>query len=343
LVLIAPSYGNPASRARFADTLASEVSFVDEPVRSALGADEFEALIELHPGGTARFWGALSRHDAKMDRLTTGDAILFTGRNRVQALGKLGCKLRNTTLANLLWEPDPKTGSWSNVYTILGFQYVSHISYRDIQELAGYSPKDVFQETRVPKPEQAAALISGLGLDEVTPQGEREEEARAETALLDALAEQARVSEAETNRTHSSEYHRTEKRVTMSRAEAQLVDLFWSTLPAGQAKSLHVAGGRSDLFIVDGGELIEAKKSAMHRYVRQALGQLLDYAAHAKPVQVQRLTALFPHAPAVADVRLLHRYGIDCLYWAGGLEFSRLEAPSEARDRMRAIWTADTF
>ena len=36
-------------------------------------------------------------------------------------------------------------------------------------------------------------------------------------------------------------------------------------------------------------------------------------------------------AAAEGDVRLLHAYGIDCLYWEGGDDFPRLEAPTEAK------------
>jgi hypothetical protein len=29
---------------------------------------------------------------------------------------------------------------------------------------------------------------------------------------------------------------------------------------------------------------------------------------------------------------------VDCLYWEGGDDFPRLEAPTETRDRIRAAW-----
>lgn len=40
LVLIAPCYGNPASRARFADTLAREIAFTEPPLRDCLDSEE---------------------------------------------------------------------------------------------------------------------------------------------------------------------------------------------------------------------------------------------------------------------------------------------------------------
>ncbi|WP_223874731.1 hypothetical protein [Salinispora oceanensis] len=337
LVLIAPCYGNPASRARFDDTLAVEVPFMEGPIREALAQAEFEALLQLHPGGAARFWGALGKHDSKMDRLATTDPILFTGDNRVQAIGRVGCRIRNTRLANLLWEPDTKTGGWSNVYSVLEFQRVQDLTYSDIQVLAGYSPNDVFQETRVPNVERSTALIVGLGLN-ATPD-EAEKDVQAERKLLEALGGRPEVFEAEAMHTESAEYQRSVKTVTVRRVEARLMARYRDSLPTGQGKRLRLAVGWTDLYDLAGADLIEAKRSASHRYVRDALGQLLDYAAHTSQ-PIDRLTALFPESPAEADVRLLHIYGIDCLYWAGGQEFERLEAPAEARERIRAAWSA---
>jgi hypothetical protein len=124
--------------------------------------------------------------------------------------------------------------------------------------------------------------------------------------------------------------------VIVRRGEAQLVALYRQTLP--ESKALLLTVGRTDLYVREEGGLIEAKVSAGHRYVRQALGQLLDYAAHCT-LPVNRLTALFPEAPEQGNVRLPHIYGIDCLHWAGGGQFSRLQAPAEARKRISASWS----
>jgi hypothetical protein len=337
LVLIAPSYGNPASRSRFRNTLEKEVSFVDGPVRDVLSGDEFEDLHGFHPSGAARFWGALSKHNSKMDRLATGDVVLFTGGKRVQAVGKLGRKLRNSKLADLLWKPDPKTGSWSNVYTVVGFRLVTDLTYEAIRRLANYAEKDVFQETRVPRSDQAEALIKGLALDIPTDGEVQEEEARYEARLLKALDSVGELSEIEVYHVDGGRYELRAKSVGFSRAEARLVAKYLKTLPQGQVKRLRLSVGWTDLYDVVGQDLIEAKRSAAHRYVREALGQLLDYAAHADQ-PIQRLTALLPEAPSQSDIGLLHRYGIDCLYWEGGDSFRRLEACVEARERIRAAW-----
>lgn len=295
-------------------------------------------LLKLHPEGTARFWGALARHDTKMDRLAEGDPILFTGLNRVQAIGRVGCLLRNAALADALWEPDPDTGSWSNVYSVFDFHLVHDLEYSDIQVLAGYSSGDRFQETRVPRPEQAAALISGLGLD-VDEVAARAEQQRADEALAQALALDSAVVDAESIYVQSSQYERAPGTVTLRRLEARLVARYRETLPEAQAKRLRLSVGWTDLYRVEDADLIEAKRSPGHHFVREALGQLLDYAAHSTQ-PVTRLTVLFPAAPSTSDVKLLHVYGIDCLYWAGAYDFERLEAPTEARSRIARAWSS---
>lgn len=339
LVLIAPCYGNSGSRARFAATLAHEVPFADPAVGDYLTPEELEALYELHPHGTARFWGATSSSDSDIDKLAFGDLVLFTGENRVQAIAKIGVKFRNRTLADSLWPPKPGRGSWSNVYSVLDFRRVGDLLYRDIQLPLGYSPSYLFYRTRVTTAEQAAGLISSLGLDHEPAADQDVEDRRAGESLERALASDSVVVDAEVSHTDTAEYTREPGTVMVQRLESRFVARYWQVLPDVQAKRLRLSVGLTDLYLVDTADLIEAKRSADHRYVREALGQLLDYATHCTQ-PLKRLTALFPAKPVVSDIRLLHCYGIDCLYWRGGDDFQRLEAPAEARERIQAAWSA---
>jgi hypothetical protein len=101
--------------------------------------------------------------------------------------------------------------------------------------------------------------------------------------------------------------------------------------PAGIA-DLHLTGP-------DGTEIIEAKRSSDHRFVREALAQLLDYAPHS-PLPADRLATLLPVRPADADIALLHRYGIDCLFRTTPGAFQRSPAPAAAREYMQKRWNA---
>jgi hypothetical protein len=99
-------------------------------VRDYLTEEELEMLLKLHPGGTARFWGAKPSYNSKIDLLAVGDPVLFMGDYRVQAIGKVGCKIRKQALANELWRPEPGEDSWTNVYSVLDFRRVSDLLYR---------------------------------------------------------------------------------------------------------------------------------------------------------------------------------------------------------------------
>lgn len=144
----------------------------------------------------------------------------------------------------------------------------------------------------------------------------------------------------EANRTESTQYERLAATIVIRRAEAQLVARYRQTLPEDQVKRLRLPGGWTDLYVLGDGDLIEAKSGASRQHVRDALGQLLDYAAHATQY-ISRLTALFPRLPATSDVQLLHTYGIDCLHWTGeGTTFRRLPAPTGARDWIKDAWNS---
>jgi hypothetical protein len=185
-------------------------------------------------------------------------------------------------------------------------------------------------------------LLQAAGLDNVGVDGNselQEEEQQAAQALLSALAGDSALVRAEASRVTGTEYDRKATRVIVRRGESRLVARYRQTLDDDDddGMRLRLAVGYTDLYRVQHGDLIEAKVSAEHRYVRQALGQLLDYAAHCTH-PLNRLTALFPQVPSPADIQLLHIYGIDCLYWAGSDHFRRLEAPAEARQRISASW-----
>jgi hypothetical protein len=104
--------------------------------------------------------------------------------------------------------------------------------------------------------------------------------------------------------------------VLVRKIEFHLVSVYEESLSADAViKSIRSDTLRADLYIQQGAEydLLEAKSSVRHSYIREALGQLLDY-AHGFDHPVTRLTALFPARPTEADAKLLAYYGVDVLY-----------------------------
>jgi hypothetical protein len=335
-VVIQPSYGNPDAWRHWEDTLDKPVDFMTPERRPALSAEERSDLERLHPSGLARFWGATGNHDAKMSQLGTGDVILFTGGKLVRAVGEVGYSFRNAIFADTLWKPHQGRGSYRNVYSLLSFQ-PTEIPYKEIWELPGFNVGDNFMGLRFVDDVKGANLIEGLRIE-------------TSTSALDAYRTESHVAVVlggaqtialEAIHTPSTTYERTAGTTLVHRAEALLVDNFRATLDSRlQVCRTRSAAGITDLYIVDHGqaEIVEAKRDAGQVYVRQALAQLLDYAAHS-PDPVTRLTALFPTEPVTGGVGLLHRYGCDCVFRNSDGSFTRLPAPRSAFEHMAKRWT----
>ncbi|MGW4946246.1 hypothetical protein ACWEOZ_32210 [Actinoplanes sp. NPDC004185] len=334
-VVIQPSYGNPDAWRHWEDTLDKEVDFTTPARRAALSVDERLHLERLHPSGTARFWGATGNHDVNMAKLTTGDVILFTGKKLVRAIGEVGYSFCNARFADTLWSAHEDRGSYRNVYSLLSFQ-PTDIPYEEVWELPGFNAGDNFMGLRFVDDTKGATLIDGLRIETRTSAfdaGWTEEQVTAALSGAQKIALEA-------IHTSSTSYEQAQGTTLVHRAEALLVESFRETLDPGiEVCRTRTADGITDLYIVDHGraEIVEAKRDAGRRFVRQALAQLLDYAPHS-PEPLTRLTALFPTRPAAACVELLHRYGCDCVFRTAAGTFTRLPAPRAAFEHMAKRW-----
>lgn len=166
-VVIQPSYGLPRFRRNWARTLDQPVPFREDVHGGALTPAERTALDRLHPGGTARFWGATTVHDRRMDRLGAGDVVLLTGRKQVLAVGEVGLVFRNPAFADALWDPEPGTCSWDNVYSLLHLARTG-IPYEAVWALDGFRAGDNFMGLRLLDPGRAATVLDGLGITTAT-------------------------------------------------------------------------------------------------------------------------------------------------------------------------------
>jgi hypothetical protein len=129
---------------------------------------------------------------------------------------------------------------------------------------------------------------------------------------------------AESVLTAQTSYNQLARTILVHRAESLLLQAYRNWLGDDSDKRLKVKTGLTDYYIEreDGAEILEAKGSADHVHVRQALAQLLDYRRFSeKPVA--RLSALFPQRPGPMSIDLLHDYGIDCVYLNDRDEFVR--------------------
>jgi hypothetical protein len=137
-------------------------------------------------------------------------------------------------------------------------------------------------------------------------------EAKREMEFAEKFMRQAlsRVTDVERRHVDSFAVTRNGDVTTARRAESALVAEYQYQCRPELFQSFENEGIRADLYYENGGEVevIEAKSLATKQKVREAVGQLLDYAPHS-PRPVTRLTALFPERPTESSVRFLHRVG----------------------------------
>ncbi|TDC27132.1 hypothetical protein E1265_02300 [Streptomyces sp. 8K308] len=336
-VLISPSYGSSGSRRHWADTVEREIEFARPQYATLLTPDQRDLLSMLHPEGSARFWGATESHDKKMADVARGDIVLFTGQNMVRAVGEVGAIFRNSAFADELWPPQPGETSWRTVYSLLDLSPVEY-PYDRLNATLGYRPAHNFPGQMVVRGDKARAVLEEFMITSGTELSSIEASSPSDVVAWDAV----RLAALEEKRTHTATFERTRRLVIVERRESELVSEFKQYLSAQgrKAERFYCPAGITDIYLDDpvDAELIEAKSKPTHYHIRQALGQLLDYAPHC-PHPVRRLTGLFPNVPAISDIQLLHRYGIDVIHRKVPGVFQRLSAPDERRNLMRQVWS----
>lgn len=347
-VLIQPSFGSPQARKNYSKTLAQPFPFGNGALRNALTVTEYEHLLTLHPEGSARFWATPRNQDKIMSRLKHGDVVLFTGKNHVKAIGEVGAIFRNADAGNAMWPPQPTHGPYLNVYSLISFQE-TEIPYTDLRKLTDTPSSkggDNYMGARLYDNDRAARILDGLLIETATEYAATAELAAAgvpDTPVWD----QGAVVGAEAHHTDSATGTSPARTFVADRAEARLVVDYKNFLRAsGDQRSqqrLKSVVGFSDIYLLPdtpgsgAAEIVEAKSSAAHGKVREALAQLLDYVIHAT-AEVDALTALFEGAPGARDIHWLGNYGIGCVFRDGEGGFTTIVPPEFRVAAMKPVW-----
>lgn len=329
----------PATWRYYQRSIEQFVRFGEGDLGATLTNDQLALLHDRHPTGEANFWGAIATHRTEMERLRPGDPVLFTGDKKLRAFGEFGALFTNERFADLLWGHHNTGKSFYFVYTVLNVRPLER-PISDLWAIDGFTEGDYVYRQRLVDDDRADRLIDALSLQtsavEATVQGWL-------AAVSKALSEGSRIVEPEARHTDSFSQRIAQRDEERHRVEAKLVAHYRQANPDRTFNSFLTADGRrTDLYYLDGDEveIIEAKAFIGHEKVRQAVAQLLDYAA-CSPAPVTRLTALFPTRPEEAGVRYLHRLGIDCLYRTDDNRYRREEASPLRRRHMLPVWRGD--
>ncbi|MGV9353274.1 hypothetical protein [Streptomyces misionensis] len=268
-----------------------------------------------------------------MSKVRTGDVALFTGAKKVLAVGEVGAIFVNREVADVLWPPAPGGKSWHTVYSLREFVR-AEVPYEELAELIGYARNYGFPGQLVLEGDRARAVIEGLG---ITTRTELERLGVEEPPARDPLP--AQRTPLEQHHTPIVTFERAASTALYRREEQPLVTEYCATL-ATTPERFRSPVGLCDIYVQDpaGVEVIEAKSRTEHAYVREALSQLLDYAPHS-PRPVDRLAVLVPGPLDERELRLLHRYGVDCIHRVSPGVFRRTPAPDDRRRLMKRAWT----
>ena len=338
-------------RRNWEHTIAATVDFRAGRVADSLAPWERTELERLHSDGRARCWGTHSYYSAQMARLAAGDVVIFTGRGRVLAIGRIGLLTDSVALADALWPHHPRHGSYRHAYSLAPLDFVD-IPYPEFRTRGGFGVADDFRGLRVLTDARADEILAAFA-DEIPWPVDAPAHSPIERDLLEAqdygvadaalAAELSWVRELRLEIRSVGDAHvRARAASTMHRGENLMVHHYVETLPPGSSScrydtaigvtdlNVHYANGRH--------ELVEAKSSSSRTHVRQALAQLLDYAPALGDAKPDSLAVLLPSRPSDSAVALLHRYGVDCVFRREDGSYERHTAPPETAAAISALW-----
>ncbi len=99
-----------------------------------------------------------------------GDVVLFTGQNEVWAIGVVGYRFENASLAAAMWTTHPDKGTYRHIYAVTQFERLS-VPYAVVNRALGLKETNHFQSMAVYDAERAQAVIDVLHLDLPAPHG----------------------------------------------------------------------------------------------------------------------------------------------------------------------------
>lgn len=146
-VLIHPSGGAGRGKINWSKTLGNPVDFTAEEHAPFLTPEQRDALLKLHPEGTARFWGTFDEPNRERYLRETGPgaAVVFTASSHARGIGVIGAVFKNAAFADTLWAPDADKGSYALVYSVLEFEETA-IPYPEVRSLLGKGPDYPFRQ-----------------------------------------------------------------------------------------------------------------------------------------------------------------------------------------------------
>ena len=325
-------------------SLNLDVDFAgDARLRAKLDEVVLAELLERHPAGVAKFWGATATNYGYVRQLRPGDLVLFVtdGEEDVWGWGTVGVMFHSNRFGAALWKARGKE-VFEHVFSIANFTWLRGIDLKPIADAVDVSPRSFRRPNHLRGDRGALAREAFLRQLPDDDAARQVAEAYAVSAKFEDLAADGQRRFPIPGAGPGGSYEITSRQVVVDYAEARLVSAFLATLPEGvKVETTRTSAGISDLIITwpDGAtELVEAKSGSSRTYARQALAQLLDYAPTIEP-RPSRVSGLFPGRPARSVLEFLARYGVRSRYFdAESAEFREFGENEAGLQVVRGLW-----
>ncbi|MFC1661554.1 transcriptional coactivator p15/PC4 family protein [Gemmatimonadota bacterium] len=147
---------------------------VENPValsrfRGHVSEEVLTRLAAAYPLGSAPTWGAVGGNRAQFRRMERGDLVFFYRDGQLISQGHVTFLfLDNEALANQLWDPHPKKGSFLHIFLLDQMRPV-RISWSQVRRLLGYAPNYWLQRLTVLDPTKSRVFLERF--PHTTPSG----------------------------------------------------------------------------------------------------------------------------------------------------------------------------
>ena len=161
-ILIQPA-GGAGAREHFEVSIAKKVKFDDHI--DVLTSSEYDSLKSDFADGEAAMWGLVPGEKgvnaARWESVTAGDIVLFSGKKKMFAMGRVATKFHNPSFAAKLWGHDSKGQTWEYMYTLVDVKDID-LPYSEFNSTIGDNPNNNHLGFRIVNEEKSARFISYL-------------------------------------------------------------------------------------------------------------------------------------------------------------------------------------
>lgn len=166
-VIIQPA-ANEDSRKHFEDTVENPVDLI---LHKELLGINYEPLFAISKIGKIALWGVTpgknGANESKYKKLSIGDVVFFTGKNKVFCTAEISYLFNNEKLARNIWGLDSRNQTWENMYALSNV-VKRDIPYSALRAAIGSATGDNFMGFRPLDQVKSMGALSLIGIQDLS-------------------------------------------------------------------------------------------------------------------------------------------------------------------------------